>query len=449
MKTRILLPILGLLLLFNTYVQSQEPIVIFTAIDSANWVQLDSIKIINRTVAWNCDTMLYYPDTILYLPIVGLPGIQSEQTGFKVFQNHPNPATEKTEVTLYVPEKDRVQIMITDITGRKLLRYDKVLETGYHAFTFRPGKENVYFFTAWWKGTSSGIKILNTSAGKQGNCRLEYSGLTGEISFRKSTGNRNDFVFTPGDLLLFVGYTDTLESGMADSPGPGELYTFQFAYNIPCPGTPTVEYEGRTYNTVQIFSQCWMKENLNVGTIIPGLQDATDNDTIEKYCYQDDTSNCEIYGGLYQWDEMMQYVKDEGTRGICPPGWHLPSDEEWKILSGAADSQYGIGDQVWDGSYDQGYDVGLNLKSQSSWNNNGNGTDRYGFSALPAAYRETNGSIGAPGNLGRLWTSTAIVDDYSSWLRILRWDHSDINYHDGDILLGCSVRCVRDEEEEK
>jgi uncharacterized protein (TIGR02145 family) len=121
-------------------------------------------------------------------------------------------------------------------------------------------------------------------------------------------------------------------------------YTFQFATNIPCPGMPTVEYEGQVYNTIQIFSQCWLKENLNVGMMIPEAKDQSNNGIIEKYCYNNEPDSCAKYGGLYRWDEMMQYTTQQGTQGICPPGWHLPTDEEWKVLEGAVDSQYGIGD---------------------------------------------------------------------------------------------------------
>src|ERR1035438_4575700 len=76
----------------------------------------------------------------------------------------------------------------------------------------------------------------------------------------------------------------------------------------PCPETPTVTYAGKTYNTVHIGSQCWLKENLDVGTRINGSNDQKNNGIIEKYCYNDDTANCTKYGGLYQWDEVMQYA---------------------------------------------------------------------------------------------------------------------------------------------
>ena len=89
-----------------------------------------------------------------------------------------------------------------------------------------------------------------------------------------------------GDELLYICYMDTLQSGVLDSPEDNKSYTFQFATNIPCPGTPTVEYEGQIYNTIQIFSQCWLKENLNVGTMIQGGVGMSDNGLVEKYCYE-------------------------------------------------------------------------------------------------------------------------------------------------------------------
>ena len=117
-----------------------------------------------------------------------------------------------------------------------------------------------------------------------------------------------------------------------------------------CESDTVTDIEGNAYNTVEIGNQCWMQENLNVGTPIGSfesdgttLNPQTDNATIEKYCYGYSThgdagqlatgeANCDTYGGLYQWDEMMQYETQEGTQGICPAGWHIPSDDEWKTL---------------------------------------------------------------------------------------------------------------------
>jgi uncharacterized protein (TIGR02145 family) len=89
-------------------------------------------------------------------------------------------------------------------------------------------------------------------------------------------------------------------------------------------------YDNHYYGIVTIGDQIWLAENLNTGIRISSLNDPSDNDIIEKYCYDDDERNCDTYGGLYTWDEMMDYhPSDSGaigiTQGICPDGWHIPT----------------------------------------------------------------------------------------------------------------------------
>ena len=209
----------------------------------------------------------------------------------------------------------------------------------------------------------------------------------------------------------------------------------------PCPGMPTVTYEGQEYNTVLIGAQCWLKENLNVGAMINGSQNQTNNGTIEKYCYDNDPSNCATYGGLYQWNEAMEYSTTPGVQGICPSGWHLPTDEEWKQLEGAVDSQYGYPDPEWDDAGLRGYDAGLNLKATSGWNSGGNGTDLYGFGALPGGGRSTNGSFGYLGYRGHWWSSCS--GSYA-WVRGLYYGYDGSDRDDDDKASGRSVRCLQD-----
>ena len=90
--------------------------------------------------------------------------------------------------------------------------------------------------------------------------------------------------------------------------------------------------DGKTYPTVQLGTQCWMRTNLNYGSSIAGTLSQSDNCQVEKYCYADDASNCTVYGGLYQWDELMQYQTTVPLQGLCPPGWHIPSQGEWMVL---------------------------------------------------------------------------------------------------------------------
>lgn len=83
---------------------------------------------------------------------------------------------------------------------------------------------------------------------------------------------------------------------------------------------------------VTIGSQTWMVANLNVGTMINSSESQTDNSIIEKYCYDDDINNCDTYGGLYTWDEAMQYSDTEGGQGICPSGFSVPTLQEYSDL---------------------------------------------------------------------------------------------------------------------
>jgi uncharacterized protein (TIGR02145 family) len=179
--------------------------------------------------------------------------------------------------------------------------------------------------------------------------------------------------------------------------------------------------------------------------MITGSQSQTNNGTIEKYCYNNKLDSCTKYGGLYQWNEMMQYTFSQGAQGICPTGWHLPTDEELKVLEGSVDSQYGIGANTWDstGIY-RGYDAGANLKTTSGWYANGNGTDLYEFSVLPSGRREDWGSFSDMGIFGIIWASTEYSNLYSRF-RSFAYMGPTIARGVWSKNCGHSVRCLRDE----
>jgi hypothetical protein len=142
------------------------------------------------------------------------------------------------------------------------------------------------------------------------------------------------FGYAPG-----VGYesTDTLDKGFGywvkvKSDG---IIIFNTTPPVDSCKSKAFIHQGKFYNTVKIGDQCWMAENLDVGTIITGITNQTDNGTTEKYCFNNDPLNCALYGGLYQWNEAMQYVTTPGTQGICPTGWHIPTNAEYQTFSTA------------------------------------------------------------------------------------------------------------------
>ncbi|WP_308603146.1 fibrobacter succinogenes major paralogous domain-containing protein [uncultured Fibrobacter sp.] len=200
-------------------------------------------------------------------------------------------------------------------------------------------------------------------------------------------------------------------------------------------GTFSDSRDGQFYKTVTIGEQVWMAENLNYDY---------NTGTAESYCYNDAPDSCAKYGRLYTWAAAMDsagvfsdggkgcgYGKTCGAsgpvRGACPEGWHLPSKAEWDTLFKTVG-----GTSV----------AGLKLKSKSGWFNEGEGTDEYGFSVLPAGSHYDNGDYSSAGKYAYFWSST-----WSSYYAY-RWYFDCYNefVHSSSIYkyYGYSVRCLRD-----
>ncbi len=224
----------------------------------------------------------------------------------------------------------------------------------------------------------------------------------------------------------------------------GQVWHFSTTADWSCGCAFMDNRDDRWYESVQIGEQCWMAENLNAGIPIDGMNDQTDNDTIEKYCYDNLESNCDHFGGLYQWNEAMLYSVIPGVQGICPDGWYLPSDEEWKQLEGWADNRFGYPDPEWNNLYWRGWNAGYNLKSISGWPSGGNGSDLYGFSALPGGYRfNFSNYFALSGNLGFFWASTHKDGTLMAWRRMLSFENNGVDRDTSPYEYGFSVRCIK------
>ena len=192
-----------------------------------------------------------------------------------------------------------------------------------------------------------------------------------------------------------------------------------------------VEMDGYTYSVVEIGDQCWFAENLRTTTYADGsaIPEETDNtawlvlSTGARCDYDNDASNALTYGRLYNW-----YAVNNGS-GLCPSGWHVPTDGEWTAL------------ETYLGANGHSGAVGAALKSTSGWNSGGNGTDDFGFSALPGGYR--GGNFSGAGNVGRWWTSSHYAGG-SAWLLNLGYDSPGVTRYYSNKWIGFSVRCLRD-----
>jgi uncharacterized protein (TIGR02145 family) len=156
------------------------------------------------------------------------------------------------------------------------------------------------------------------------------------------------------------------------------------------------------------------------------------------------TNNYKTFGVHYNWLAAMDgaassSVNPSGVRGACPAGWHLPGDAEWKQLEKNAGMSVAESDAVGE----RGTDQGKKLKTTSGWNNNGNGTNAYGFSALPSGYCWVGNGFYHVGNNSYWWSATE-YDETESWARIIYYSIDIINRTHLQKKQGYSIRCVKD-----
>lgn len=202
------------------------------------------------------------------------------------------------------------------------------------------------------------------------------------------------------------------------------ILNFQYQYCASVCDVDSIEHGGQWYHTVQVGDQCWLKENLNIGEFKLSYDTATNNGIIEKYCYNNLQEYCDTFGGLYSWEEMMQYVEVEGTQGICPDGWHPASNYEWNVLEAFADTVA------------NNPNAALYLKDESF-----GGTNIYGMSIIGCG--STN-NMGGWYSLewGDYWTSTPQM----SGDRTARYFKNDINHiytNNFNMDQAKGVRCLK------
>ena len=280
-----------------------------------------------------------------------------------------------------------------------------------------------------------------------------------------------------GSYVIVGNGTGSFSSGLAELTPATTYYVRAYATNMmgtaygnevcftttislpegdaqPCPGNETLtDIDGNVYNTVQIGQQCWMKENLRTTHYADHteiLAGSTTSSTVPyRYTPNNDEANVPTCGYLYNWAAVMHGTLSSDAnpsevQGICPNGWHVPSDAEWTQLTSYVGSQssYVCGD---DSRY-----IAKALTTATGWNSDGgdctvgndpSANNATGFSAFPAGYY--GGEYGNFGSATNFWCTTE-QDGYYAYTRLIWYDFDRVyrNFYYKD--LGFSVRCLRD-----
>jgi uncharacterized protein (TIGR02145 family) len=370
---------------------------------------------------------------------------------------YPNPADGFSFLQYSSSKEGNLAIEMYNLAGHLLGSYRQSLPGGNHRFRITFPASGMYIVSV-----KDGHETCNFKAICNGNIRqpaqISYQGSSGETGqgsiIRKSLTGDLSIDYAEGDILQITLYSGDMITVVTDSPETTREIVVDF---YPCtdPGN-------RNYKTVKIGEQVWMAENL---AYLPSVNGSSHGSIVDP-CYYvwgypgtdvDEAKAWEtyqMYGVLYSWPAAMAGAGSSSSnpsnvQGICPGGWHLPSDAEWTQLENyLADNGHN-----YDGtSGGGGNKIARSLAADTYWltpatnvgavGDNLSLNNKSGFSALPGGYRSFKG-WGGDGGQGYWWTSTQIYSQNAK-LRSMNFNTTDISGGNEAMYFGFSVRCVKD-----
>lgn len=434
------------LLIVFLKVQAQDYSISFTCSGDTN--VLSRVRVDNLT---NGNSVSLNSGDILHLK----SSLGIDYTEFEKNQPQlcPNPMYDQSALTFFTTEESNTIIRIVDVSGKTVIQTQAKLSAGKHSFLVSGIRAGIYFVVITANNFHQSIK-LNSQCNGISFPEIKLTSTDGFSGFNpyKSVASTIDLRFSEGDLLLFEGTAGPYKAILTDSPDKSKTLTFNF---VSCH-----DYDGNNYGTIELGTQTWMAENLKTthfpdGSEIPLMENNLDwgnlTYTSKAYCYYDNSiSNGLIFGALYTWTAAMNgaassELNPSGVQGICPCGWHLPSDDEWMefemFLGMTYEEAYGLG---W-----RGTNEGDKLKTSSGWYNDGNGTNSSGFSALPAGTR-VNSLFTDLNKKTCYWSTTEYMNNHTlAFNRSLSYMYSQIGWFSAAHLYGYpknngfSVRCLK------
>lgn len=433
--------------LFRSTAEAQITITFEGSLNGST-VALDSIYVENLTASG--DTTIYYPDNQLLLDGDITVGLEGGVRSADILRSMPNPFNGNTEIVVVSTGGDML-LTVHDAMGRRTAQQRMDAVPGQHRFRYSSGMPGVHFLSVQQRGVHRTHRMVAMEGAVEQGGKLSYIGLSGSHgSFKDS---RVLFTWQPGNELRYIGYAtnngNVLAAVIEDVPTVSVTHTFVFDAATPC--APAVaDTDGNVYPVVAIGSQCWTAENLRTtryrdGSTIPNVINSSVWGELSTgaWCnYLNAPINDAIYGKLYNW-----YAVDD-ARGLCPLGWHVPSDGEWSTMEMSLGMP--LEDANSSGTRGEAENVGGKLKTWGTieagtglWSiPNLGATNESGFSGIPGGLRGFNQINGS----GFWWSATenALFPDVAMCRNLLT-NNTGSGRGPNSKGTGLSVRCVRDQ----
>lgn len=407
--------LLLLLLFFVISIKAQDYLIGFAGTGASETV--DSVNVENLTRKVN---MKLGGSEMLHLLTTGI----NRMTDFeKALRIYPNPATDNIVIEFVALVPGLANIELFDITGKKIASTQNSLTVGIHSYKVSGIKCGIYTVRIYSQTYILTGKVVANGTLDSGATISYVGNSTNQVTSKnlKSGSVEKTMEYITGDLLKFTAVSGNYSTVATDIPTQSKTITFSF---VQC-----TDVGQRNYPVLQIGDQIWMAENL---AYLPSVSPPSQKSSTAPYYYvygyngtdiatAKTTQNYKDYGVLYNWPAAI---------AACPPGWHLPSDNEWTAL------ETFLGGKWEDGGK-------LKETGTTHWiSPNGGATNEFGFSALPGGGLGSDGIFDSIGLAGIWWSSTATSSSFA-YIRYLNYINSNIDRLDLDKDSGFSVRCVK------
>ncbi|MEI6436574.1 MAG: FISUMP domain-containing protein [Bacteroidota bacterium] len=409
----------------------------FTAAGASD--KVDSVKATNLRSAMS--VTLPGNDTLVLAVTAGITTLSDANHGGIVF---PNPFSGMTTLVANIQKPQTVSLEVFNLAGQSVARGEAFVQPGSNAFALSLSKIGIYMVSLTTNMGTEGFKVICTETTGVGNS-IRHAGIAQGGNLIPSFKNTTIYTlgYWIGDIILYRCRGGIYTTIITDSPTASKSYEVTFA--------PCTDPDGKSYAIVKIGAQTWMAENL---AWLPAVSASSRGSESLKYYYvynyedsvvaaAKNTSNYKLYGALYNRTAAMnEGGKSSAPMGriqsVCPTGWHLPDDGEWKILEKSLGMSQPDADTV---NLRSSGEVGKKLKSSVNWFEDGNGSNLSGFTALAGGYRNTHGGFASVDNYSLFWTAS--LSDTLAWYRSLSYTDNGVSRFTTLKSHGFSVRCIK------